>query len=539
MESDDDEKRRVMTPPESWGGGPSQKKDDASLANDDSWLSEDDDIPADEGDEQSDVEASDTAPVADTDPAPPSIDSDPEDDWLGAAPETTATPQESDAEAVAMDDAATASEAETPNTASAEYFDGGMNPGVDTNISENDALEDSPTAAVSAAAAKLVDEELTQEASTMAADTHSSEALLTDHQAATSTAGKPEQKVPTWAFAALAVALLLIIAGGWGFFNERGKLEAEVASLEAELQALRRAKDGDLSVEEEELLIADNQSLRVQLATQREQYAAMTSELDQLQAMIDQAQAIAPATTTSTEAASSSAPARETVGNESGQAAATPSTATAKTAKTTPSVVATGGVWFVNVASYSRRDIAQEWADKLAGEIDNVSLQEVTVNGKPLFRVRAVGYPDKTAAQQAAKQLEQQYGIGPLWVGKDSADAVKTSGNTDDSAPASMAASDKGAGVDTQIVPQAMASNSDDGGWFIFVDTYGRGVDADARARQIREAGYNAKVAVESRAGELFYRVQVVGIESQEQGEETIKALAQLGDLPNLQLRRY
>lgn len=47
------------------------------------------------------------------------------------------------------------------------------------------------------------------------------------------------------------------------------------------------------------------------------------------------------------------------------------------------------------------------------------------------------------------------------------------------------------------------------------------------------------KVAVESRQGELFYRVQVVGINSEAEGEATLKALAQLDDMPNLQLRRY
>ena len=73
----------------------------------------------------------------------------------------------------------------------------------------------------------------------------------------------------------------------------------------------------------------------------------------------------------------------------------------------------------------------------------------------------------------------------------------------------------------------------------MFVDTYSRGVDADSRARAIRDAGYDAKVAVESRQGELFYRVQVVGINSEAEGEATVKALAQLDDMPNLQLRRY
>ena len=81
-------------------------------------------------------------------------------------------------------------------------------------------------------------------------------------------------------------------------------------------------------------------------------------------------------------------------------------------------------------------------------------------------------------------------------------------------------------------------TNQDVGGWFIYVDTYAQGVDADNKAQQIEDAGYAAKVAVEYRSGELLYRVQIVGINSREQGEEIITALVAGGDMPNLQLRQ-
>lgn len=547
MESDDDEKRRVMTPPESWGGGPqNQPGKDDDLLGDDSWLSDDADIPAEDAGET--AGAPETGPASSPEePAPdePEATAPEDDDWLGSAPDLTAAPEP----ATAPESDATSSAAETPAAEEpAEPALGSAEPGPAPEAApttENSDLEDSPTASISAAAAQLMDEELTQEAS----ESNSAEALLTDHKAVSTPTA--ERKVPTWAFAALAVALLLIIGGGWGFFSERGKLEAQIDALEKELQAVKRLKEGDLSTEEEEVLIADNQSLRLQMATQREQYAAMASELDQLQAMIDQAQGISgiesagaepdpaeatPSADTRTvaqqEAATPAAP-RETL-------AAAQTTQPAANSAPATQVTATGGDWFVNVASYSRRDIAQEWADKLAADIDDVVLQEVTVNGKPLFRVRAVGYPDKAAAQTVANRLEQQYGIGPLWVGKEAAGAAgadrAASSPTPSTAPAASAA---GGNEMAAVSAGSKAGSTRTGGWFIVVDTYSQGVDADAQARKIRDAGYDAKVAVESRAGELFYRVQVVGIESERQGEETVRALAQLGDLPNLQLRRY
>lgn len=538
MESDDDEKRRVMTPPESWGGGPQNKpSEDDGLLGDDSWLSDDADIPADgTADEAGSASDEPAASPEDAAPGEPGAISSDEDDWLGAAPDITAAPDPTtatEAESAAPDPEPTANATPEAEPGPAPVAAGGDDTKRDP--------EASPTASISAAAAQLMDEELTKEAS---AD-NSAEALLTDHKAAS--AAGPERKVPTWAFAALGLALLLIISGGWGFFSERSKLEAQIDSLEKELQALERSKEGDLSREEEELLIADNQSLRLQIATQREQYAAMASELDQLQAMIDEAQNL----TTSKAAAAETAdpePApttdRDRIAMQETEAPAGTRETEAKTSAETSTktqavadIPATGGDWFVNVASYSRRDIAQEWADKLAADIDNVALQEVTVNGKPLYRVRAVGYPDKASAQQVAKSIEQRYGVGPLWVGRESAGSAEATQAANDPASAEAPATNREVG--TEIAAARPGNSRSAGGWFIVVDTFSQGVDADAQARKIRDAGYDAKVAVESRAGELFYRVQVVGINSETQGEETVRALAQLGDLPNLQLRRY
>ena len=76
-------------------------------------------------------------------------------------------------------------------------------------------------------------------------------------------------------------------------------------------------------------------------------------------------------------------------------------------------------------------------------------------------------------------------------------------------------------------------------GWFLYVDTYSDSGSAKDIAREIEQSGYNTKIAVEYREGNLFYRVQVVGIESREEGEKAIEALTNLGNMPRLQLRQY
>ncbi len=359
----------------------------------------------------------------------------------------------------------------------------------------------------------------------------SSEALLTDHRAA---AEMPPRKLPLWPIGAVVVALILVGIGGWGAFTERTQLQARVAELEGQLARTR--KQGDLSPEEEQTLRADNQSLRLQLATLREQYAGMAAEIEGLEQRLlttgsatTAAEQPEPEPTPAPAAVASTArPEPEPVSSKQAAAPAPAKVAMAALPDTTES-----GGWFVNIASYSRLDIAEEWANRIRRVADHVTLQDVEVNGKVLHRVRVVGYASKAEAQEAAKALEAKYNTGPLWIGEmapeDSMPAVKEEADTGSASTTPQASS----------TPVTLKTASSNGGWFIYVDTYSQGVDADEKAKQISNAGYEAKVAVEYRSGELFYRVQVVGIDSRERGERIVQELAALGDMPNLQLRQY
>jgi cell division protein FtsN len=73
--------------------------------------------------------------------------------------------------------------------------------------------------------------------------------------------------------------------------------------------------------------------------------------------------------------------------------------------------------------------------------------------------------------------------------------------------------------------------------WFVFVDTFDQSSRADAVIAELSSQGLDAKVAVESRSGELFYRVQVVGIGSRADGESIVTQLKD-GEFKNARLKR-
>jgi hypothetical protein len=344
-------------------------------------------------------------------------------------------------------------------------------------------------------------------------DSQSAEAILVDHQAA---AQQPKAKLPVWTTVAMGAALVLLVVGGWGAISERSKLTNTVAQLENALAT--KSRQGDMTAAEEQILQSDNQSLRLQLESLREQYGAVAREIELLQRSVS-AQIEQPTPEESTAEETSAAPAPSSIGD---------------------------GSWFVNVAAYSRRAMAEQWASKISDDVSTAVVSAVEVNGKALYRLRVVGIASRQDAKLVARELEKTYSIGPLWVGTEEL----TTTVTDKMAARTPAVFDDGLDdgansqldnavsntLDTQVEAQSGQSGE---GWFIYVDTYPTGGAADAKARAINNAGFNAKVSVEYRSGELFYRVQVVGITSQQEGERIAEELLSLGDMSNLQLRRY
>ena len=344
-------------------------------------------------------------------------------------------------------------------------------------------------------------------------DSQSAEAILVDHQAA---AQQPKAKLPVWTTVAMGAALVLLVVGGWGAISERSKLTNTVAQLENALAT--KSRQGDMTAAEEQILQSDNQSLRLQLESLREQYGAVAREIELLQRSVS-AQIEQPTPEESTAEETSAAPAPSSIGD---------------------------GGWFVNVAAYSRRAMAEQWASKISDDVSTAVVSAVEVNGKALYRLRVVGIASRQDAKRVARELEKTYSIGPLWVGTEELTTTVTDKMAAHTPAVFEDGLDDGANsqldnaVSNTLDTQVEAQSSQPGeGWFIYVDTYPTGGAADAKARAINNAGFNAKVSVEYRSGELFYRVQVVGITSQQEGERIAEELLSLGDMSNLQLRRY
>ncbi len=597
----DDEKRRIMTPPPEWGGDTESTETD--------WLAETppepsaelDDSPSSALDDEVDWLGGDAS-----DPAPTTTETDagastkavftlPDDDtqgsgWLGNPEDTAAEPLVTEPLVSGNNAPESASESEL---APAPWEGDTAENAIET---VNEALANADDTAVSddaiatltgeLSAAEQADEAIrirrvASKGREVDPQAVAAESLLTDHQAVESQG----RRLPVWPFVTVTAAAILLIVGGWGAVQERNELQQEITQLKGQLGQKR--SDGDLTGSQEAALLAENESMKAQLATLRDEYAQLASEISSLQDRLmgsveasedaptvlavenDTPAAPEPTAPATPEpvAAADEAQAKEPVDNQ-----------TLLAGNNGPDSVAVAGTtWFVNVASHSNRELAATWRDRIAERYDGVRIQEAEVNGRTLFRVRVLGFNTKDAADAARKQLEQAFGIGPLWVGsmtaapKDITDAkvpttskevptaseeVPTVSKKEPSqeaapTPSVAATASPGSRVETAQLsssPQTQTATqqplelrpiSDNGGWFIYVDTFSQPAAADERAKQITEAGYDAKVAVEYRAGEMFYRVQVVGIKSRMQGETVVAELASLGDMPNLQLRQY
>jgi cell division protein FtsN len=156
------------------------------------------------------------------------------------------------------------------------------------------------------------------------------------------------------------------------------------------------------------------------------------------------------------------------------------------------------------------------------------------VNGREYYRVRAAGFASKATASQASEWMSAQTNAGPYWLGKaeGAASSASNTERSDEQVIATTRPSPASAKKPVRLKQLPMRDN-----WFVFVDTYDRGERADSVISELVEKGLEAKVAVESRSGELFYRVQVVGIESEARGNAIVAQLKD-SDFLNARLRK-
>jgi TPR repeat protein len=76
------------------------------------------------------------------------------------------------------------------------------------------------------------------------------------------------------------------------------------------------------------------------------------------------------------------------------------------------------GGWAVNLVSYTYESAAQRILDDYRAQGIDAEIQTVILNGKPMYRVRIIGYPSKTAAQSQIAPLQELLDLDSVWVSR-------------------------------------------------------------------------------------------------------------------------
>ena len=339
-------------------------------------------------------------------------------------------------------------------------------------------------------------------------ETTDSAALLTDHSATANDSGGGS-KIP-WALAIVGFVAAAAMGGLW--LDTQSSSSSEIADLKDTIRSLQREENQKSS--EDTALASDNEALRGEIAALRARADALFDENELLKDREAEraAEAIAER-----------------------QKSTTPQSVKPASPAFEPPRQA-GGPWFVNLESHTSLATANERAATLRDVLRplNISVASAKVNGREYFRVRATGFASKATASQASEWMSAQTNAGPYWLGKaeGAASSASNTARPDEQVVATTRPSPASAKKPVRLKQLPMRDN-----WFVFVDTYDRGERADSVISELVEKGLEAKVAVESRSGELFYRVQVVGIETEARGNAIVAQLKD-SDFLNARLRK-
>jgi cell division septation protein DedD len=274
-------------------------------------------------------------------------------------------------------------------------------PAADTYRASSDALQPRNSAAIAAGAATAA---MTRPTSPLTAtmsddDLDDDEPRYTDHR----------RDVPWLLLGAGALALVLVLAGGYGVMQQRNDLQSEIRELRARLATTPNTDSIAAAREEQAQLRAQN----TELATA---YQALQEETARLQGALEALKAAPPAARAST-------PAPAPTSRQASAAPSSPAPAASRSPATTPTATpattaAVGGDWFVNFAAYGNEATARSWANRLKVSGGKVEVQPIQSNGQRLYRVRVSNIASRAEATRIARTLEQEHKVKP-WVGQD------------------------------------------------------------------------------------------------------------------------
>lgn len=217
--------------------------------------------------------------------------------------------------------------------------------------------------------------------------------------------------LPLGLIAVGVIALILVMAGGYGIVQQRAATQEEIVELRAELATA--VSPDEVNASRAALQEANERNFDL-VAQARELELENRRLIDTIAGLEAQIQA----------GAGSASGGKPTATAE----AAKPANAAASkpAAKPAPPAVASqaqpaaaDGDWFVNFGSYGQREAAQQWTTRLKPGAGKVIVAEGSRNGNTFYRVRVVGLADRSAAETVARKLEKDWGLSKLWVGSE------------------------------------------------------------------------------------------------------------------------
>lgn len=237
-----------------------------------------------------------------------------------------------------------------------------------------------------------------------------------------------EDRGQTWPLSLVAVAivaLVLLVAGGYGVMQQRTATENELRELRAALATATNPGDGraDRDALRElqqgfDALETEAQALRLENRTLSDTVAGLEAQLGDLQS-IPTAASSTGQTAPGTNTVPTPTPAEPMIAEP--KAAAPVVAKPAQSSPTTPQATAAvaSGPWFVNFGSYAMRSVAESWAARLQPGAGKVIVMPTTSDDRTLYRLRIIGLADKESASRVARKLEADLGVSDLWVGKE------------------------------------------------------------------------------------------------------------------------
>ncbi len=76
------------------------------------------------------------------------------------------------------------------------------------------------------------------------------------------------------------------------------------------------------------------------------------------------------------------------------------------------------GIWVVNISSYNYQSMARRKLQEFRDKGVNAEVYPVTINGKPMYRIRATGYESRKEAKTWLSLLQDRLGVDSAWVSK-------------------------------------------------------------------------------------------------------------------------